>query len=334
MPLQFLKNENGIFKDVTVAAGVANKLGWWNSLLPGDFDNDGDIDYIAGNLGLNSFYKASEQYPVKIYAKDFDGNGNYDAIPTLFLPTSHQNPERKEFPAHTRDDMTKQLISFKSKFQNYKSYANATFNQMFSTEELEGAIVLKANYFSNSFIKNMGGGKFEILPLPITTQYSCINGMLAEDIDGDGNLDVLINGNDYGTEVTVGRYDACNGVLLKGDGKGNFSPLTILQSGWFVPGNGKSLVKLRNAFGKTCFVASENKGPLRLYETKRNTTPVLLQPNDVSILMNYKDGRKQRQESNYGSSFLSQSGRFINVDSTVSSVEIMNNQGKIRTMRF
>ena len=334
MPLQFLKNENGTFKDVTVAAGVANKLGWWNSLLPGDFDNDGDIDYIAGNLGLNSFYKASEQYPVKIYAKDFDGNGNYDAIPTLFLPTSHQNPERKEFPAHTRDDMTKQLISFKSKFQNYKSYANATFNQMFSTEELEGAIVLKANYFSNSFIKNMGGGKFEILPLPITTQYSCINGMLAEDIDGDGNLDVLINGNDYGTEVTVGRYDACNGVLLKGDGKGNFAPLTILQSGWFVPGNVKSLVKLRSAFGSTLIASGENKGPLKLFEMKRKATPVALQPSDVCVLINYKDGRKQRQEINYGSSFLSQSGRFINVDTTVSSVEIKDYQGKVRTMRF
>jgi hypothetical protein len=180
----------------------------------------------------------------------------------------------------------------------------------------------------------MGGGKFEILPLPITTQYSCINGMLAEDIDGDGNFDVLINGNDYGTEVTVGRYDACNGVLLKGDGKGNFAPLTILQSGWFVPGNVKSLVKLRSAFGKTLIASGENKGPLKLFEMKRKATPVALQPSDVSVLINYKDGKKQRQEINYGSSFLSQSGRFINVDAAVSSVEIKDYQGKVRTMRF
>jgi hypothetical protein len=230
--------------------------------------------------------------------------------------------------------MTKQLISFKSKFQNYKSYANATFDQMFTTEELKDALVLKANYFSNSFIKNSGNGNFEILALPISTQYSCINGMLAEDIDGDGNLDILINGNDYGTEVTVGRYDACNGVLLKGDGKGNFSPLSILQSGWFVPGNGKSLVKLRNAFGSTLIAVSENKGSLKLFEVNKKKTSVSLQPNDISVLINYKDGRKQRQEINYGSSFLSQSGRFINVDTTVSSVEIKDYQWKVRTMRF
>ena len=334
MPLRFFKNNQGVFKEVTNESGTANKLGWWTSILPGDFDNDGDIDYIAGNLGLNSFFKATESEPVRIYAKDFDGNGSYDAVPTLFLPSSDKNPERKEYPAHTRDDMTKQLISFKSKFQNYKSYATADFSQMFKPEELKDAQVLKANYLSNSLVKNLGNGKFEITPLPLSTQYSCINGMLAEDIDGDGNLDVLINGNDYGTEVTIGRYDACNGVLLKGDGKGNFSALSILQSGWFVPGDGKSLAKFKNAAGATLIAASQNKGILKIYKIKRNTKTISLLPNDVSAMLHYKNGKKQLQEITGGSSFLSQSGRFINIDNNVSSIEINNNDGKKRTLKF
>ena len=96
-----------------------------------------------GNLGLNSFFKASEQFPISIYGKDFDNNGNYDAVPTIYLPTSQEDPQKREFPVHVRDDMTKQLISFKSKFQNYKSYATATFDNMFTKEELKGVLKLR-----------------------------------------------------------------------------------------------------------------------------------------------------------------------------------------------
>ena len=104
-----------------------------------------------------------------------------------------------------------------------------------------------------------------MIPLPLQAQVSVINGMIADDFDGDGNLDVLINGNDFGTEVTIGRYDALNGLLLKGDGKGNFQPLTILQSGIYIPGDGKALVKLAGASGKYLMAASQNKGDLKLY---------------------------------------------------------------------
>ncbi len=184
MPVKFLKNDKGVFKDVSATSGI--NIGWWSGIVPGDFDNDGKLDFIVGNLGLNSFYKSSEKYPVKIYAKDFDKNGTYDAIPTIFLPSSQIDTSKEEFPVHTRDDMAKQIISIRSKFQNYKSYASVPFSQMFSKDEMKGALILKANDFSNSYIKNMGGGKFEMRPLPSVTQYSCMNGMLAEDFDGDG----------------------------------------------------------------------------------------------------------------------------------------------------
>jgi len=332
MAVRFLQNNGGTFTDVSTQAGTLGKTGWWNSILPADVDNDGDMDYIVSNLGLNSFYRANDKEPVSIYAKDFDGNGNFDAVPTLFLPASQTDPVRREFVAHTRDDMTKQLISFKSKFQNYNSYASATIDKMFTPDELKDALVLKANYFSHSLLKNMGGGKFEMNALPMGAQYVCMNGMIADDFDGDGNLDVLVNGNDYGTEVSVGRYDACNGLMLKGDGKGGFKAMSILQSGWFVPGNGKALVKLRGAGGNTLIAASQNKGAMKLFKVKRQASRVDVKGNDVAAIITYKNGTTQKRELSFGSSFLSQSGRFILVDENIRTVDLVDSKGDKRTI--
>lgn len=334
MPVKFLKNDGGTFKDVTATTGIQNKAGWWTSIVPGDFDNDGRIDFIVGNLGLNSFYRASEKYPVKIYAKDFDNNGSYDAVPSIYLPASLEDTTRHEFPVHTRDDITRQLISIRKRFPNYRSYATATIDKMFTPEEMKGALVLQANYFSNSLLRNLGNGKFELVALPAETQFSCLNGMLVEDFDGDGNLDVLVNGNDYGTEPSVGRYDACNGLLLKGNGKGGFTTTDMLQSGWFVAGNGKSLVKMKGADGNTLIMASQNRGPVKVFRLRRHTNKLVLDAGDVSALITYKDGRIQRREINYGSSFLSQSGRFLDIDDHVASVDIRDNQGKVRKVSF
>lgn len=332
MPVRFLKNEKGVFREITSETGVAGKLGWWNSILPADVDNDGDMDYVVSNLGLNSYFRASEKEPVKIYAKDFDKNGSFDAIPTLYLRRSHDNPERKEFPAHTRDDMTKQMISFRSKFQNYKSYATATFSQMFTPEELDGALVLKANEFRHMLFKNLGQGRFDPVALPLTSQYTCLNGMVAEDLDDDGNLDIVASGNDFGTEPSVGRYDACNGLVLKGDGKGGFTPLSILQSGLFIPGNGKALVKLKNSNGQTLLAVTQHRGPMKLFLMKEAAATIALQPADVSAILHLRNGKKQKQEIGYGSSFLSQSGRFINVGSQVAFAEVWEASGKVRTV--
>jgi len=334
MPLTFLKNEKGIFKNITAATGISNQIGWWNTIAPGDFDNDGDIDYIAGNVGLNSFYKASDEYPVSIYAKDFDNNGSYDAFPSIFLPVSQQDQQKKEFPVQTRDDAIKQMIGMRTKFQNYKSFATATMDQLFTPEQLQDALVLKVNNFNSTYIRNDGNGKFTLTPLPVAAQLSVINGMTVDDFDGDGNLDVVINGNDYGTEVSVGRYDAFNGLLLKGDGKGNFAAQTILQSGIFIPGNGKALVKLRSAKGNYLLAAGQNRGSLKIFELKRPVKFITLQPNDISAEIKYNDGKIQKREFNYGSSFLSQSGRFVNVDPSIKAIKITNNKGEVRQVNI
>ena len=332
MPLTVLKNVNGRYKNVTPTTGISDKTGWWNSISAGDFDNDGDIDYIIGNLGLNSFYRADKDHPVAVYASDFDNNGSYDAFPALYLPASQRDTSKRLFPAFGRDDAVKQMISMRSKFQNYKSYAISAIDQLFTKEQLKNALILKANYLSSAYCRNDGNGKFTLIPLPMQAQISALNGMIADDFDGDGNLDILINGNDWGTDVTVGRYDALNGLLLKGDGKGNFTALSVLESGIYIPGNGKGLVKLRSSKNRYLIAAGENRGELKIFELKRTTGFIFPQPDDISAEFERKDGVRRRQELYYGGSFLSQSDRFLQADQVWKSVTLINNKGQGRTI--
>jgi hypothetical protein len=329
MPIKFLKNDHGQFRDITPATRIGNQLGWWNSIAAGDFDNDGDIDYVVGNLGQNSFFKASDSFPVSVYAKDFYSQGIVQCILTSYIK-DRQDGQRKEFASDSRDDLIAQLPFLKKRFLTYNKFATTTFDQVFTPQELENAIRYSANNFASSFLRNNGDGTFTMEPLPAMAQYSAINGIVADDFDGDGNLDLVMNTNDYSTMPSYGRYDALNGLVLKGDGKGHFTPLTILQSGVFIPENGKALVKLRSSAGRYLVAASQNKAPVKLFQLNSQPGFLNLQPNDVSALVTYKDGRRQRLETGYGSSFGSQSARFITLYTTIASVEITDSKGKTR----
>jgi ASPIC and UnbV/FG-GAP-like repeat len=329
MPIKFLKNDHGQFRDVTASTQIGNQVGWWNSITAGDFDNDGDIDYVVSNLGENSFYKASDKYPVSVYARDFYNQGIEQCMLTSFIKDK-QGGEKKEFVSDARDDVISQMPFLKKRFLTYKKFGEATFDQLFTPEELETSIKYSANNLKSSFIRNNGNGTFTMEPLPDMAQYSAINGMITDDFDGDGNLDICMNTNDYGTVPSYGRYDALNGLILKGDGKGKFTPLSILQSGIFIPENGKALVKLRSSDGKYLIAASQNKGALKVFQLNKNYSFLPLQSDDVSAIIVYKDGKHQKRETGYGNSFLSQSGRFITVDSSISSIEITNSKGKTR----
>lgn len=330
MPVKFFKNNHGTLQ--VLKTNLDNQTGWWNSIVAGDFDNDGDMDYIVGNAGSNTFYRPTAQYPVKIYAKDFDNNGVYDAIPSLYLPTSADDTTMREFPAQLRDDEIKQMIGFRRKFPDYKSYARATMDSLLTGNDKKNALILSANNFKSSYIRNDGNGNFTMMPLPVQAQLSSVFGMLAEDVDGDGNLDLVINGNDYGTEVSVGRYDALNGLVLKGDGKGGFTPMAIQQSGMYIPGNGKALVKLGNSKGQCFIAASQNSGLLKMFLLKGDTKTMAVQPGDKYAVLTLKDGKKRRIEFNYGAGFLSQSARFVNIGAMVKSVDITNAKSQTRKL--
>lgn len=263
MPLGFFQNDNGKLKNATAQTGVADKLGWWSSLAAADFDGDGDTDFLAGNCGQNLYFKGTSEEPLRIYAKDFDGNGFYDAFISLFWLDSLGH--RKEYFYHTRDDMIKQLISLRKKFYGYGDFGEATAQDVFSQKELEGAQILEANWLNTSYLENLGNGKFKIAALPWQAQLAPVQAILPYDADGDGLPDALMVGNDFGMELLQGRADAFNGLVLKNVGKNQFEPVGLEQSHFFVPGDGRALAKIRLADGREIILATQNRGALKVF---------------------------------------------------------------------
>ncbi len=332
MPVTFLKNTGTSFIPVNTT-GISQHTGWWNSLTAGDFDNDGDIDYVAGNLGLNSNYCATEKEPMSLYAKDLDNNGSLDAM--VFCYMKGENNTRKPFPMNTKDDLASQLVSIRKKYPTYKSFGLASMNDLWSATDKQGAITKTTNYLQSAYIENKGGGKFTITPLPIEAQEAPVYGMMSEDIDEDGNLDLLLVGNDYGMEPYSGRHDAFNGLCLKGDGHGNFSPLTIAQSGFFIKGDAKGLAKIHTAGNEDVWIATQNQDSLMLY-AKTNAQPnakwVNLKGDDFSADITYKNGSKKRMEFYYGSTYLSQSSRKLFIEKDMVNITVTNFKGIKRAL--
>jgi ASPIC/UnbV protein/VCBS repeat protein len=333
MPITVLKNNHGKFENVTAQSGVSDQTGWWNSVAAGDFDNDGDIDYIVGNLGENSFFRASDKFPVSVYAKDFDNNGSIDPIMTIFLKDQHG--AKKEYPVMSRDDIISELPALKKKFLTYKEFANADIHQIFPDEQMKGALILRANNLKSCYVENKGSGKFELHPLPGMAQLAPVNGIVVDDFNNDGNLDVAISGNDFGNEVFDGRYDAMNGLVLLGNGKGNFVPQTIMQSGIFIPGDAKALIKLRGQNNSYLLAASQNRGPLRIFAHKNSDQKFIpVQQTDRKVFITLSNGQKREEEIYFGNSFMSQSSRFLCVGRNVRSVEIKDANGKTRPVNL
>lgn len=330
MPVTILKNNKGKSFAPSSTESLSNKLGFWNSLTAGDFDNDGDMDYIAGNLGINTLNQASDEYPVSVYAKDFNGDGNFDAIPTVFY--RNKEGKRIEVTFHGRDDLAKQMNTIRRKFDKYYKFANAGIYDILTAEELKDALILKANYLKTSYIENLGEGKFKMSALPIQAQTAPVNGMLVEDFDADGNLDVLMVGNDFGNEVSVGRLDAFNGLLLKGDGNGKFKVVNLSESAFCVSGDAKGLVRVTNPLGKPLIMATQNRADLRSFEGLNSLTTQPLKTNDAVIFEHLKNGKTRKVEVGYGTSFLSQSSRSILLSPNVKSVEVLDYQGKKRSL--
>ena len=307
-PLTMLHNEKGHLQPLN-SSGLADKTGFWNSLTPGDFDNDGDIDYLAGNLGQNNLLRVSADRPARIYAGDFDNNGFYDAFPSVYFKNAKGQYE--EYPYFGWDDMVKQMIGIKRRYLKYALFGEATMGQILTEDERTQALKLSANYLMSSYIENKGNGQFEVKPLPILAQTAPVFGMVAQDIDGDGNLDAVLVGNDYGTDLVAGRMDAFNGLVLKGDGKGGFLPLSMDKSGFYVPGNAKALASLPDAQGHCRLAVTENRGPLRLFAVQQPQTFTPTDARTTALDIRLKNGRTRRQEIPFGTSFYAQSARGV-----------------------
>ncbi|KKM63764.1 hypothetical protein LCGC14_1508180, partial [marine sediment metagenome] len=328
MPLTFLKNMGTSF--TKIESGLEDKIGWWNSLVSGDFDKDGDMDYVAGNLGLNSNYTATSKEPMTIIAKDIDQNGSMDA--TVFCYMKGDDGERKAYPIASRDDLISQVITMRKKFPSYKSYGLADIEKLWSETDREGALVLKATEMRSSYIENKGDGTFEMKPLPREAQEAPIFGMSADDVNGDGNLDLILVGNDYGMDPYSGRHDAFNGLVIRGDGSGNFIPMPLDESGFFVPGDAKGLAIVHTAKKEDVLIATQNQDSIAVFSRKSVNSDrwIDLKADDFSAVISYKDGSKRKEEFYYGNTYLSQSSRKFAVEKTAKKITIINFKGNRR----
>jgi hypothetical protein len=209
-------------------------------------------------------------------------------------------------------------------------------NDLWTAQDREGAIKKTANYLQSSYIENKGNGKFLIRALPVEAQTAPVFGMIGEDVDGDGNLDLLLVGNDYGMEPYSGRHDAFNGLFMKGDGKGNFKPLSVSESGFFVKGDGKGLARIHTAKDEDIFLATQNQDSVLIYvktgDSDKNQKWIDLKPDDFYADIIYKDGRKRRVEFYYGSTYLSQSSRKFPIDKNAAKITITNFKGAKREL--
>ncbi|MES2649361.1 MAG: VCBS repeat-containing protein [Bacteroidota bacterium] len=252
MPIRIFHNENNTLKETTNTAGLGKTNGWWNRILIADVNNDGFPDLIGANHGLNSRFRASETKPVCMYAGDFAANGSFQQIVTCYNGDS-------AYPMLLRHDLVAVLPYLKKKYLRYEHYKEQTINDIFTKEQLDKAIRLDAFQMQSTvFINNKKGG-FEIRPLPMQAQLSVMYGMLAKDVDNDGNIDLLMGGNFYQSKPEVGIYDASYGLLLKGDGKGNFKALTPQQSGISIKGAIRDMLPLNIGKRNVILVAKNNE---------------------------------------------------------------------------
>lgn len=302
MPITFFKNQKGkAFEKIEIPA-LTHTSGWWNSLTAGDFDQDGDMDYIAGNLGLNSRYKGTTKEPLCINASDYDKNGSIDPIISLYIDGRRQ-------VAHSWDDLVKQISAMRTRFRTYAPYAEASFDKSFSRVEIESSYERCGEWFESSYLENKGNGDFVIIPLPIQTQFSPIYGVIAGDYDGDGKLDGLLIGNSYATEASTGRYDASIGSYLRGDGNGKFTYVESRKTGFMVDHDAKSLATLITREGSQLILAAINDGKLKVHRASISGKYYSPSPGDAFAMITLKNGRIYKHEFYFGSSYLSNSSR-------------------------
>jgi hypothetical protein len=260
MAITIFKNENGYFEN---SFSIPKSKGWWNRIEPADLDQDGDIDFVLGNRGLNTKFKATPAKPITMFVNDFDGNGKSEFIINWYPPVGDL-----PYPFASKQELTSQLPGLRKSILKYEDYAPKTYDSLFKPEVRKTSLSYEVNYLESAVLWNEGN-QFVLKALPQESQYSPVFGIVANDLDDDGNTDIWLGGNFYAFKPQVGRQDASRGVFLKGNAKTkSFVSLPPSRVGLYVEGEVRDAVMITTGPPNRILVARNNAKVL-LFEKKK-----------------------------------------------------------------
>jgi hypothetical protein len=257
MNITVFRNDKGRFTNVTDIDSLQNTFGWWNCIHTADIDNDGDMDLIAGNLGLNTGLKASEKEPVEMFINDFDNNG----IPDQVI-CSWQNG--KCYPAASLDELESQIHGLETRFKKYSDFGGKTAEEVFGKDILAKSLIRKAVMFESCIFLNNGNGTFRKESLPVQVQFSPVRDILVTDLNGDGKEDLILTGNNYAVRPSYGRYDAGFGWCLLNGKNNEYHILMPGESGLVIKGDSRRIVPLTTT-RHSYLISSVNNGKLQIF---------------------------------------------------------------------
>ncbi len=254
----FLNTGTGL-KELEEQEWMGNSEGWWNAIHEGDFDMDGDTDYVLGNLGKNFQIKPSVEEPATIYASDLDNNGSVDGIMCYYI-------KGRNAPLYSKLDMETQMPGFGVKHPDYQSYADLTITDIFPASVLENALTFRVTNAGSSYLENLGNNRFSLSDLPEAAQLSPVYSLEWGDGNSDGCQGLVLAGNFYGFRMKFGHLDANRGVVLLGNGDGSFVSVPNNESGLFLDGEIRDVAQVSLAPGKEILIFAPNNDSLQIYQ--------------------------------------------------------------------
>jgi len=263
MPVRVFRQEQGRFVERSKEVGLAGTNGWWNSVTLADVNADGRPDLVLGNLGLNSYLTASASRPAKLYVGDFAHDGSSQAVIA----------KQSGYPLAGRDELVHVVPAMRDKYPSYAAFGNQRVEEILPAADRRRAALLEAREFATSIAVNNGNATFVLGALPAEAQLSTVNAALAQDFDGDGRVDLLLAGNDFGVPPVLGRYDASYGVVLRGMGGGRFAPLDLETSGLVLDGQVRHIKTVRRSNGGPLIVIARNDDKLQVLQVSRSSPP-------------------------------------------------------------
>jgi enediyne biosynthesis protein E4 len=216
---------------------LSTMTGWWQSMAAADLDGDGDEDLVLGNMGQNCYLRASAGAPLKLWVNDFDNNGTADKIITRTI-------DGKDMPVFMKKDLTDQIPSLKKQNLKHRDYATKSLQDLFSAAQVQGSLTKQVTYTASCMALNNGNGNFAVTNFETPVQLSCVNAILCADVNGDGKIDIVMGGNNYGFLPQFSQLDASFGHVLLNKGGGAFGWLPPWQSGCSVTGVVRDIVLL------------------------------------------------------------------------------------------